>query len=362
MYFNILPIHSQVFHGVTYRGPAYLQWRYGSGLDCRWSLKDFGNDIPLAVVITERPLPVRDEDLRAYGIDTRWIERAQHPRERLHRMLGVAFAMQAGVDRPDLWLGRDVYCGFGKLAAYDSQMQYREQESQRPRFGEWVLRGLWWVSDLTGRMIPVIAGGALPATDTFTTGANAALTTYSASWSLNFGNFSVLAASDDFYTNNASNEAGAFHNVETYDNNQYAQITVSAISDAGFVGPATRCGAASVASYMHFYTADTSSYLAKMVTGTWTQLGSTGAGAAVSNVIRLESNGTSHRPMVAGATQNPPNTQTDAALSSGKAGISGWSNSTDIRGDNFEGGNLAGAAASFVFDDRRSRFQSLIVR
>lgn len=361
MYLTILPIDQKRIHRQIYRGPSFLRWRFGTGYNWQWSLKDFGVESPIGIVLTPKPLPVRSEDLHSYGIDPRWVNRAGSPREKAHRLLGMAFAMQAGIDRPDQWLGRDIHFGFGKLKAWDRAMQAAEQEASLPRLGEWVLRGRHWVSQVTGRVVPLIAGGALPATDAFTTGADAALTTYSGSWSLNFGNFQVLAASDDFYANSAGNESGAFHNVETYSNDQYAQVSITALSDAGFVGAATRCGAAGVGSYYHFYVADTSSYLAKMVTGTWTQLGSSGAGAAVGNVIRLESNGTTHTPKVAGATQNPPNAQTDTSLTSGKAGISGWTNSNQTRADNFEGGNLGGAATSLLLD-RGRQHQDLLVR
>ena len=342
MFIKINPVAR---HGI-YRGPSHLPWRFGTGLPCRWSMKDFGNDIPIAIVATDKPLPVRDENLREYGIDTRWVERAANPRERLHRLLGVAFAMQAGVDRPDVWLGRDIHFGFASLLAWDKKQQATEYEASLPRIGEWVLRGRVWVNEISGRMVPVIAGGALPVTDAFTTGADAALTTYSANWSINTGNFQVLAASDDFRANSTNNESGAFHNVETFGNNQYAQVVLTAISDTGTLGAATRCGAAGVASYYHFYTGDTANYLAKMVTGTWTQLGSDGSGAANGDTIRIESNGTTQTPKINGSATGTPGAQTDSSLASGKAGISGWGAASTLRGDNFEGGNLGGTANS----------------
>ena len=39
------------------RGPAYLKWRYRDGLDCHWSVKDFG-DHPISIVASDIVIPL----------------------------------------------------------------------------------------------------------------------------------------------------------------------------------------------------------------------------------------------------------------------------------------------------------------
>lgn len=184
---------------------------------------------------------------------------------------------------------------------------------------------------------------ALPATDAFTTGADAALTTYSASWTNNNGAFQVLAASDDVHSNSADTETGAHWNADTFGADQYSQLTVVNVAGA-CIGVSVRA-AASAATWYGYYTDNSSSYLYKIVTGSWSQIGSSGSAATAGQVIRLEVTGastsTTLTPKLDGSTTGTPGAQTgrNDGIGSGSAGLCGYG-SLQVRGDNWEGGNL----------------------
>jgi len=180
---------------------------------------------------------------------------------------------------------------------------------------------------------------ALPASDTFTSASDQALTTYSSSWTNNAGAFQVLGATDDVKSNTSSNETCAHWNADTFANNQYAQVTVKAISGDTPMGPAVRCHA-SANTYYGFYGDSTASYLFKVVSGSWTQIGSNGSAVAVNDVLKLTVSGTTLTPTKNGSTTGTPGAQTDSSISSGYAGICGYHNSA-ARLDNWEGGNLS---------------------
>ena len=209
------------------------------------------------------------------------------------------------------------------------------------------MRRLPWMAALLLliSMASAVIWAALPATDAFTGTNGTALTAYSSSWSLNSGNFAINT--NAIYPNQSVTECGARWNADTFENNQYAQGKLANIITTGqTIGVAVRISTSGAASYYGFY-ADGSgggkTFLFKMVAGTWTQLGSLGAALSANDVLRLEINGTTLTPKVNGTTQSPPGTQSDSALSSGAAGLSGYSVSTSMRLDDWEGGNLAGA-------------------
>lgn len=365
-----------------YRGPRYLRWRCGAGLAGQWSLKDFGPCRPVALVAARSALRAPDVVplsewtaktratargyLRNAGIDAGWAIRAQTWREGVHRLVGLTQAYQAGRDETVAWLGRPVHFGWSTLAPLDMTAYARELAEQARRvISPLKVRGIKRLDwrDVLGLLarVPLIALMALPATDAFTTVSNQALTTYSASWSLNSGNFQVDAS--DVVVANASAECGAFWNADAFNGNHYAFITRTAVG-TDWLGPGTRHAGAGTASYYGFYTQGTGAetYLFKMVTGTWTQLGSAGSVNIVANdVLRLESNGTTHTPIRNGSTYTSIGAQTDSALSGGAAGLSGYGLATLANaGDNWEGGNLGAAAASFL--PRQNAMAHMIVR
>lgn len=347
MYLSVVPIRTYK----NARGPEYLKWRYGRGLDIKWSLKDFGNEIPFALIATPHKLNIPHIPLSDIGINTKWIDKAANPTERMVRTLGVAFAMQSGIDRPDVWLGRDIHFGFDTLPAYDKQMQWAEYEAKLLRFGEWVMRGRYWVSDITGRILPVFAGGALPATDAFTNTNGTALTTHSASWTYNNTGFTAQTFAINTNavhptTSGSPAEVAAHWNADTFNDDHYSLATVANLAAGVYVGLSIRCATGATMTF-YDYISDSldASYLAKTVTGTYTQLGSTGSVFTTSLAIRLEATGTGIRPMRTGATADI-GIQTDSAITSGYAGIAGYSTSTGARIDTWEGGNLTAPAVT----------------
>ena len=359
MFFKIVPIDRQTSDGRVSRGPLYLKWKYGTGYDWRWSLKDFGNDVPVGIVATSQSLPVRGEFLRDYGIDTRWIDKAESPREHIHRLLGVAFAMQAGIDRPDIWLGRQVCFGFDTLPPFDMRAFYAEQAARR-EIPLLVVREKFkrkypvtWRSKFRRvALLPLsIILGALPVNDTFTVGSDQRISTYNASWvESNSSEWTILAASDDVYDslNGTDGWAICHWSGDTFDDNQYAQVTITALAAAKYIGPATRKAAGTTWTSYVYLGAPGDSYLEKFVGGTETVLGSAGAGFVVSSVYRLESNGTTQTPKKDGAAADI-GAQTDSSISSGYGGMSSYAASSGTRADDFEGGNLGGVVAGRGF-------------
>lgn len=185
---------------------------------------------------------------------------------------------------------------------------------------------------------------ALPATDVFTGTNNTQLTTYSANWTLNNGDFDIQSNS---LACDANVEAGAHWNADTFGNAQYAQCDiVGTLTSGPWVGVCVRAHA-SAASWYGYYGSGDDSYVYKVVSGTWTQLGSAGSAFVTADEIRLEVSGTTITPTRNGSGTGTPGAQTDSALSSGFAGVAGYADITDFRMDNWEGGDL-GAAASVV--------------
>ena len=348
--FYLLPLDQIEDH----RGPAYLKWRYRAGLDCRWSLKDFGNN-PLGLVASDAPIPQgleiadwtakarRDIGvlLRNSGVESDWVLKADNYREALQRLAGLTQAYQANDDNPAAWLGQDIYFGFTALRAIEP-MQVRAQKAvDRPiasdNFGpsfNW--RGL--VASL-----PFLLFAALPATDAFTAANGTALTVYSANWSNVQGAFAI---NTNAVHCNDSSDSSARWNADTFNNDQYSQATVAAITSGTYIGVSVRNSNSAANWYTFVGDGGDGSYLEKHAPGT-TQLGSKGAVFSTTQVVRLEASGSTITPKINAVTLNPPGAQTDSTYASGYAGVSGAGTSTGSRVDSWEGGNLAGAGVTY---------------
>ena len=181
---------------------------------------------------------------------------------------------------------------------------------------------------------------ALPATDNFTAANGTALTTYSANWTLNNGNFAINT--NAVYPNSGSTENGAHWNADTFNNDQYSQGDLISEALGRAIGVAVRCHA-SAATFYGWYNDTAGSYLFKMVAGVWTQLGADQASWAVNDIPRIEAEGTTIRGLVNGSTVI---TQTDSAIASGSAGLSGYHAASSVRLDNWEGGDLGAAGGN----------------
>lgn len=182
---------------------------------------------------------------------------------------------------------------------------------------------------------------ALPATDTFTR-ADGELAAGSANWakcSASSGNMNV---NTNAVQSASLNENGYLWTADTFSNDQYAQVTIAAVTNSVFVGPACRVANGTYSYYGYYGDGSLGAFPFKQVAGTWTQFGTTLGVFAASNTIRIEASGTAITFKRNGATDR---TQTDSALTSGSAGITGQGNNAGSKLDNWEGGNLAAAAA-----------------
>jgi len=193
---------------------------------------------------------------------------------------------------------------------------------------------------------------ALPATDAFTnTGGTAvALTTYSANWSYSTGTFNVDATGDNAYSTTSGNEGGAYWNADSFSADQYAQVTLSALTSGIAVGAAVRASAGG--NYYGCYLEGTTYYLFRMNAGSWTQLDTGTQSFSDGDALRLQVTGTNPCALVMlrngvqfGSTYNDSD---GARLTSGAAGICGYGDSTTPRIDNWEGGNVGGGGGGIT--------------
>ncbi len=182
---------------------------------------------------------------------------------------------------------------------------------------------------------------ALPATDTFTAADGTALTTYSANWTLNGGGFSIYS---NALCNNGSGDYAAHWNADTFEDDQYASCKITVGSS--YIGPAVRVASGSTKTYYGIYGGGSTAYMYVAVDGGWTQLGSTGSAWATNDVIRIEANGTTISSTKNGSATGMPGPVTNNSIASGYAGVTGYAGlDTTHRLDDWEGGNLGGAAA-----------------
>lgn len=195
---------------------------------------------------------------------------------------------------------------------------------------------------------------ALPATDSFTTGSDNPLPTYSANWTANNGTITVRASTDDVYSNSTSAETCAHWNADSFSADQYAQGTINAISDGSYIGPAVRA-AASGETYYGYYAADGDSYMFADVAGSWGQLGSTGAGVAATDVMRLDVEGVNPStltPKLNGSLDTSVGSDsTNSDIDSGSAGICGYGSFDGTRLDDWQADNLGVADLAIDVDD-----------
>ncbi len=143
---------------------------------------------------------------------------------------------------------------------------------------------------------------SLPASDVFTGADGTALTTYSANWTLNYGNFAIYSNGLRANGGDANTDACAHWNADAFNNDQYSQVNLVALG-ASFIGVSCRA-AASAATFYGFVVAQTAdtTYLSKYVAGTGTSLGTgSGAGLVANDLLRIEANGTSIVAKVNGA-------------------------------------------------------------
>jgi hypothetical protein len=135
---------------------------------------------------------------------------------------------------------------------------------------------------------------------------------------------------------------------DAFDDDHYSQAEV-ARADAGgvYVGLCVRAGGTDgggdLSAYVWTVNADDQGYLDEFVGGAWTAIANGGGTIAVSDTLRMEAEGTTLRTKINGVTDF---SVTDNTIASGAAGIAGYEDGVTSRLDNWQGGNLGGAAAA----------------
>lgn len=184
---------------------------------------------------------------------------------------------------------------------------------------------------------------ALPATDDFTTGTDQDLSART-NWSAAKNDLRVVAATDDVRPNSGADENACFWDGDSFNDNHYSQGTISAVAIVAFVGLAVR---AVSGKYYGAYGDTQNIYLFKEISGSWTQLDTKATGFSVSDDVYLEAAGTDPSDLdfqINSTSELSDNA--DGALDTGSAGVSGYSNFTTTRIDDWEGGNLGPVSQS----------------
>lgn len=182
---------------------------------------------------------------------------------------------------------------------------------------------------------------ALPATSNFNV-ADGALQTQITTFSIVRGAMQVR--SNAVQSNTSSDETCARWNADTFNDDQYAFITVTLLTASLFIGPAVRC-ANGVQSYYGYYWDNNDRYFFVMENGTFSDLVTpqTGVTNNTGSVLRIEANGTTITAYVDGV-QDGSFSATNSVLASGDGGVCGWGKAfaADTSGDTWEAGNLGG--------------------
>lgn len=177
------------------------------------------------------------------------------------------------------------------------------------------------------------------ATDNFTGTNGDNLPTYSGNWTAVKGTLEIQ--SNAFACTTSGTHACAAWNADTFEDDQYAEATIIALSASTlWLGVTVRCSLSVTTFYLFDGSGTDGFFYLKYVTGTATTLANDTANTADGDILRLEVTGTTLDGQDNGVTQI--GTQTDSAITSGYAGVGGYNSSTTHLADDFEGGNLSG--------------------
>ncbi len=140
------------------------------------------------------------------------------------------------------------------------------------------------------------------------------------------------------------------YNGVTWPDDQYAQLTVAVLTGTDLqVGTAVRCSTTVASAYFGFAHTDTGGamhyQLWRVVSGTFTLLGTDPTDPVVGDVVRTEAEGTTIRLQRNGTTLMQV---TDTNLASGRAGVAFYAAVlANAEGDAWEGGNFATRSPMF---------------
>jgi hypothetical protein len=159
------------------------------------------------------------------------------------------------------------------------------------------------------------------------------------------GTQKIQIVSNRVYNHNAAFGTTAYDTLNTYNNDQYAQI-VYHNTGTGYIGVAVRCDTANPGGTgdgthrtCYFFEATAGDrYFAKKVANVETQLGDDAGTPSDGDVLRIEASGTTIGAKVNGTQIF---SVTDSSIASGSAGIFGEGDDANSVADDWEGGNLA---------------------
>jgi len=161
----------------------------------------------------------------------------------------------------------------------------------------------------------------LPANDNLVSGTTQSITAYSASWSLGAG--AMNATVNGAVGNSTGADSIAFWNADAFPNDQYANVTVNTTGTTGnSTGPAVRCAAGTNGYSLRLVPSQSAWNLVKQVAGVKTVIATGSLTISIGDSFQLTVQGT-----LLTALQNGVQffSASDSALSSGSAGISGFS-------------------------------------
>jgi hypothetical protein len=179
---------------------------------------------------------------------------------------------------------------------------------------------------------------ALPFTDTFNGTAGTDIHTYNASWVENSLTFAISTPAPGLIVggvNALCHWAG-----DAFNNDQFAQTTLGTNVVSAKQGPAVRVAVAANTAYFYRTNTTTSRELFKVVTGAFTNLGNSSGGQtnAAGDILTIVVAGTTITCYRNSIVDIGP--VTDAAISSGSAGIGGTTSAgTALQISSFTGGN-----------------------
>lgn len=180
-------------------------------------------------------------------------------------------------------------------------------------------------------------------TDNFDAYADASNLDAAGNWTAGTGIITVYkpASDGEVYPNSSGAEVSAYYD-GTFANDQYAEgVYYNNLVGSSYIGLAVR---GSGNTYYAWYCSNSASYLGKVISGSWNTI-ALGNVWTSGDTIRFEAEGTTLRCYINGVLDNSIDTDgqvTDATISSGNPGVSGYNTNNNIRLDSWEGGDFTG--------------------
>ena len=195
----------------------------------------------------------------------------------------------------------------------------------------------------------IVAWCALPAADAFTDSEGTTLPNHNANWVANTGTMAIYSNAADALRDFAYVRAFAHWEGDVFDNDQYAQATMtSCYSYDNTTGVAVRMDATAETGYYAWCRTNNTCRIFKTVKGSQIQVGTTYTGTVPNGTLmRLEVEGTTLRLLIGGSTVI---STTDSAIASGYAGVHGrcYEAGSPSSIDDWQAGNLSAAARSRI--------------